>query len=141
MSIRPNHDPEQMAEAPHGSLDYLELQRRGIDPAEIVDFSANVNPFGAAPRVREALRRVDIGQYPDRESLLLRQAIAERIGEKADRLIAGNGSTELLHLLAFAWLSHGDRALIVGPTYGEYARVTKLMGAESIECQASRETE
>jgi len=137
MPIPAKPELANLAEAPHGSLDYVELERRGIDPAEIIDFSSNVNPFGPSPKVTEALRQVDVGRYPDRDSLLLRRAIAESLGTSIDRLIAGNGSTELLHLIALAWLRPGDRALIVGPTYGEYARVAKLFGAETIAIDAA----
>jgi histidinol-phosphate aminotransferase len=132
MPLPPKRDLGHLAEAPHGSLDYQELERRGINPDEIVDFSSNVNSFGPSPKVAEALRQVDVGRYPDRDSLLLRRAIADALGVSIDRLIAGNGSSELLHLVAQAWLQSGDRALIVGPTYGEYARVAKLCGAETI---------
>ena len=55
----------------HGSLDWLELRRAGVDAAQVVDFSVNVNPFGPSPKVREAILAVDISAYPDRRALLL----------------------------------------------------------------------
>lgn len=124
--------PEILASPPahHGALDYVELERLGLAPAEVLDFSVNGNPYGPSPAVREAMSQVPPERYPDREALALRRALSTRLGVSPDRLLAGNGSAELLWLLALAFLRPGDRALVVGPTFGEYARVVALMGAE-----------
>lgn len=122
--------------AVHGALDYAELQRQQLAPAAVIDFSENSNPFGPAPGVRAALATVDPARYPDRESLALRRVIADQTGAALDELVVGNGAAELLWLVAFAFLEPGDRVLILGPTFGEYARMAHLMGAEVVEWQA-----
>lgn len=114
----------------HGGLDYAELATFGLQPEDIVDFSANLNPWGASPRVVEAIARAAISRYPDTESTALRRAIADRIGTTEDNVIAGNGSSELLWLIGSAFLDAADRVLIVGPTFGEYERVARMAGAE-----------
>ena len=139
-SPAPRHPLTQVATAIHGALDYAELQRHGIAPAAVIDFSENSNPFGPAPGVRVALAAVDPARYPDRDCLALRRVLADQTGAALDELVVGNGAAELLWLVAFAFLERGDRVLILGPTFGEYARMACLMGAEVVEWQADATT-
>lgn len=120
----------------HGALDYTELQRRQLAPDAVIDFSENSNPFGPAPGVRAALAAVDPARYPDRECLALRRALAEQTGAAPADIVVGNGAAELLWLVAFAFLERGDRVLILGPTFGEYARMAGLMGATVVAWRA-----
>jgi histidinol-phosphate aminotransferase len=123
--------PEILSVPPavHGALDYAELQDLGLDPGQVLDFSVNGNPFGASPQVRRALGEVPLERYPDREAWALRRALGRRLGLSPDELVVGNGSAELLWLVASAFLQPGDRVVTIGPTFGEYARVAALMGA------------
>jgi histidinol-phosphate aminotransferase len=116
--------------AHHGALDYAELECLGLKPDDVLDFSVNSNPYGPSPAVRRALAQVPLERYPDREALALRRALADRIGAPADQILIGNGTAELLWLVAMAFVRSGDRTLIVGPTFGEYGRVALLMGAK-----------
>jgi histidinol-phosphate aminotransferase len=80
-------------------------------------------------------------RYPDREALTLRRALVDRIGASPAQIVVGNGTAELLWLIALAFLHTGDRALIVGPTFGEYERVAGLMGAKVLTWTAQAERE
>ena len=115
--------------AHHGALDFAELERLGLHPDDVLDFSVNSNPFGPSPLVQEAMAAVPLDRYPDRESIALRRALSERLDLPPERIVTGNGTAELLWLLAFALLSPGDAVLIIGPTFGEYSRVSALIGA------------
>jgi L-threonine-O-3-phosphate decarboxylase len=119
-----------MSPVPHGAPDYAELERLGLDPVTILDFSVNSNAYGPSPAVREAVARVPLGCYPDREVLALRRALAERLDVPLARIVVGNGTAELIWLVAFAFLQSRDRVLVVGPTFGEYHRAAALMGAQ-----------
>jgi histidinol-phosphate aminotransferase len=79
--------------------------------------------------VRAAIAALRLDRYPDRESLVLRRALAERLQSSFAQILVGNGTAELIWLAAFANLKAGDDALILGPTFGEYQRVVRLMGA------------
>lgn len=136
----PRRPLTQVPAAVHGALDYAELQRHGIAPTVVIDFSENSNPFGPAPGVRTALVAVDPARYPDRDCLALRHLLAEQTGAALDEIVVGNGAAELLWLVAFAFLDQGDRVLILGPTFGEYARMARLMGAEVLEWRADATT-
>lgn len=111
-----------------------------MDPDQVLDFSANSNPYGPSPAVREALAGVPLDRYPDREALALRRALAGRLGIALDQITVGNGTAELLWLVASAFLRSGDRVLVLGPTFGEYARVAALVGAriETLTTQAEQ---
>ncbi len=112
----------------HGSdLEKIEMVY-GIKKDEIISFSANVNPLGISPRLKETLSDhiSVIENYPDREYKGLREAISKYCETLPDRVIVGNGSTELISL--FVNITHPRKALILGPTYSEYEREVNLAG-------------
>lgn len=114
----------------HGGLDAAELEALGLRAAEVTDFSASVNPLGPSARALAAARGVDLAAYPDPDCRELRQAIGRATGVDAGCVLAGNGSTELIHLLARAFLNPGDVALIFAPTFGEYDAACRIQGVE-----------
>lgn len=121
----------------HGALDFGELERAGLRPHDVIDFSVNSNPFGPSPRVRQALRAIPPERYPDRHCLALRRALAARHNLAIEHILIGNGAAELIWLVALAWLDPQRSAFIVGPTFGEYARAARLMGAPAHTWTAS----
>jgi histidinol-phosphate aminotransferase len=140
MPIPPRPEIAALTESVHGAADDAELERHGIDRREIIDFSVNVNPFGPSPRAVIAASQVAWDCYPDRNAVRLRQALGQRLGVAHECLMAGNGSGELLHLIALAYIRPGDDVLIIGPTYAEYARSSMAMGARCMLCHAVAET-
>lgn len=115
----------------HGSdLEKIE-QIYGIKKEDITSFSANVNPLGVSPLLRETLStHIDaITSYPDRDYTSLRQCIAEYVHTDPNHIIVGNGSTELISL--FIQIRNPKKALIIGPTYSEYEREISLGGGRS----------
>lgn len=125
--------------AVHGAFDFGELERLGIDPNNVLDFSVNSNPFGPSPRVWDAIKSTPLERYPDRESIALRRALSKQLNVSMDEIIIGNGAAELIQLTAQALLQKGNRVLIVEPTFGEYERCAKLAGAEILRWQAMPE--
>lgn len=130
-SARPLPRPElaKIPTAVHGGIDPAELARLGLDEEQILDFSVNTNPFGPPTAVRDALANVPLDRYPDPEALTLRQALAHLLDLPCENILAGNGASELICLVALTFLRRGTRVLILGPTYCEYARSAALMGA------------
>jgi len=127
----------------HGGIRPAQLRELGLDPSEALDFSASVSPLGPPEGLWEALKGVDLSAYPDPECLELREALADHHGVGIDNLLVGNGSTELIHLLARAYISgpssNGRPSVLqFSPTYGEYAGACELAGAEMLELQARR---
>jgi len=110
----------------------------GPAPGEegLLDFSASVNPYGPWPLIRKALCALVVDRYPEPTALAFRTAVARRLGLSPEQIRAGNGSTDLLFLTCLAFLGPRDRALVVGPAFGEYARFAHLAGARVEEWRA-----
>jgi histidinol-phosphate aminotransferase len=123
----------------HGGASWADLERQGIDPYDVIDLSTNVSPYGPPPAVFDILSRVKLDRYPDAQATRMREAIACRLHLTSDQVIAGNGSIELIYLLAQIYLDPGDRTLILGPTFGEYATASRFAGAEVVEHRARRQ--
>ena len=112
----------------HGSdLEKIE-QIYHIKKEDITSFSANVNPLGISPLMKEKLStQIDIvTSYPDRDYRSLRKSIGAYVGADYESIMVGNGATELISL--FIQLHHPKKALLVGPTYSEYEREIQLAG-------------
>lgn len=116
----------------HGSDLELIEQIYDIKKESITSFSANVNPLGISPKLREALSQHidDIAAYPDREYTALRQAISQYADCAPDSIIVGNGTTELISLMI--QLKQPKKAMILGPSYSEYEREITLEGGTSL---------
>ena len=125
----------------HGGLDTTELRSIGLQPEQVLDFSANINPLGSSRRVRQAAAEANLSAYPDRHSVALREELATRLDVSIDNLLVGNGSTELIHLLARAFLGPLERCLIFTPTFGEYEVAATIVGAEVHLFRAEEEQE
>jgi len=129
----------------HGAIDYAELASRGLSPDDVLDFSVNANPYGPSPVVQEAIRSVPLERYPDRECLQLRQTIQHF--EVQDGLVplasilCGNGSNELIWVIASTFLRPGDSVVIIGPTFGEYSAACRAAGATIVSLKATVETQ
>ncbi len=134
--LPPSPRLRNLAPCPHGSITDGELQALGLDRSLVIDFSASTNPLGPSPAVRQALAAVEIGRYPDDDAIALHRTLAAHTGLDSSCLLAGNGSSELIWLLALAYLDPGDHVLVVGPTFGEYARAARIMGAAVTEWRA-----
>ena len=138
MSLLPRPEIKDVEICQHGGVDYAEAEMLGIDSAEILDFSANLNPFGPPPGVMRAMCEVDIAHYPDSEGHQLRRVLAEKLGMKTENILVGNGSTELIRLAALAYFGKGDRVLIIEPTFGEYSVACQIAGASLVKQQLSQ---
>ncbi len=110
----------------HGGDVYHLARTLGVELADLLDFSANINPLGFPPgltgAVQEALR--EIVHYPDRRSLKLRAALAAYHRLTPEEILVGNGSTELIYLVARAL--RPSRGLIVTPAFSEYEHALDL---------------
>ncbi|XKD42671.1 Histidinol-phosphate aminotransferase [Pseudomonas aeruginosa] len=88
-----------------------ELARElGIDPAAIVKLASNENPLGASPKALEAIRAelAELTRYPDGNGFELKRKLAERCAVDAAQVTLGNGSNDILDLVARAYLAPGS---------------------------------
>lgn len=109
-----------------------ELARElGIAEADIIKLASNENPLGPSPKVLEAMRRAleDVWLYPDGNGHDLKQAIARRHGVAMQQVTLGNGSNDLLVLLAEAFLEPGRSAVYSQHAFAIYGLVVQATGA------------
>ncbi len=87
--------------------------KAGTKGGKIYKLSANESAVGASPKALAAYAEgaKDIERYPDGSAAALREAIAKRHGLKAQHIVCGAGSDELLQLLSHAYLAPGDEAI------------------------------
>jgi histidinol-phosphate aminotransferase len=120
----------------HGGVSHEELVRQGMNPNDLIDLSTNVNPYGPPASVAEVVARVSLDRYPDPSATAMREALARQLRVTPEQVIAGNGSIEIIYLLAQAYLDPGDKVLVLGPTFGEYSSAAGFCGAEVVELRA-----
>jgi histidinol-phosphate aminotransferase len=114
-----------------------ELQRElGIH--DIVKLASNENPYGPSPRTLAAMRAAldDVWLYPDGGCHELKQALARHLRVDAACLTLGNGSNDLLVLLAEAFLTPSHSAVYSQYGFAIYPLVTRASGAQAIEVPA-----
>lgn len=98
-----------------------ELERElGIPRA--IKLASNENPLGPSPKAMAVLTgaAATLHRYPDGGAYRLRAALADRYKLSSDHVILGNGSDEILGLLARAFLSPGDEAVMADQTFVIY---------------------
>ncbi len=107
-------------ERKHGGNIYLVARGLGVKPETIIDFSASINPLGYAPRVKKALANPDTAvlNYPDPNAEGFINALAAYHKLPASHFVAGNGSSEFIHLLPYTLKPKS--VLIVAPAFTEY---------------------
>jgi len=94
---------------------------------EVIDFSANINLLGLPSRIKKLLRRnLDtVLHYPDPQAKDLIKAIARYWDIGEENILVGNGSIELIYLLAAAFKP--KTALIAAPDFSEYERAMTIV--------------
>jgi histidinol-phosphate aminotransferase len=123
----------------HGGASAADLVRQGVDAAsvgDLIDLSTNVHSYGPPASIAATLANVSLDRYPDANAATMREAMARQLGVQPEQVVAGNGSVELIYLLCHAYLDPGDRALVIGPTFGEYSSAIRFCGAEAVEYRA-----
>ena len=112
-----------------------ELAREmGLDEADIVKLASNENPRGIGPRTRAAIDAAlaDIARYPDGNGYELKQALSARYGVDMGAIVLGNGSNDVLELVALAFLGPGRAAVMSQHAFAVYPLATQARGARSI---------
>jgi histidinol-phosphate aminotransferase len=130
MSLRERVKPHVAELAPYEPGKPVEELERELGLSGAVKLASNENPLGPSPRAVEALRRhaAQVNRYPDGACYRLRAAVAERHGVTPEQLVFGNGSSEILELLAKAFVGPGDEVVYAWPSFAMYPIVTQGMG-------------
>jgi histidinol-phosphate aminotransferase len=125
----------------HGSITPAELRELGLNIDDVIDFSSNINPLGMPSNFKNVISDTDISRYPDPDCLELREAISRKTGADTSSILIGNGSTELIHLIARSFLNKNGDAVILSPTYGEYETACRLAGTKPVFIKAQEKND
>jgi len=89
----------------------------------------NENPYGCSPRVQKALSEYkEFNRYPDPDQREVRNALAKYTGAKAESIVAGAGSDDLIDIILRLFLEPGDKVINCPPTFGMYPFCTDIAG-------------
>jgi histidinol-phosphate aminotransferase len=110
----------------------------GLREADILKMASNENPLGPSPKALEAIRGAlnDLHYYPDGSGFDLKAILARRLGLKAENFVLGNGSNDVLELVARAFLTPADSAVYSQHAFMVYPLVVQAIGATRIEVPA-----
>ena len=111
----------------------IEEVQRELGLAEVVKLASNENPLGPSPRALEAIAAAlpELTLYPDASGYRLKRAISDKFGLAPEQLVLGNGSNDVLELLARVFLSPETSAV-----YSEYAFVVYPLAVQALGANA-----
>jgi histidinol-phosphate aminotransferase len=116
-----------------------ELAREmGIAEGSIIKLASNENPLGASPRALAAIAggAQELSRYPDGNGFDLKSALSLRYGVDPAQIVLGNGSNDVLELVALSFLSPGVKAVYSQHAFLVYPLTTQARGATGVEVPA-----
>lgn len=117
-----------------------ELAREfGLNAADIVKLASNENPLGASPKVCAAVNQElsELTRYPDGSGFVLKEKLATHYTVDPAQITLGNGSNDILELVARAWLAPGRNAIFSEHAFAVYPIATLASGAECRQIPAN----
>ena len=114
-----------------------ELERElGISNA--IKLASNENPLGCPPLVKDVLARASehIEFYPDANAFYLKQRLAQKLAVDENQITIGNGSNDVLDLVARSFLDSEGEAIYSQYAFMVYAMVTQACGAQARVAEA-----
>ena len=96
-----------------------------------IRLSANENPLGCSPNILK-LKNIDFNRYPPQHSESLIESISNRYNLDKNKIILGNGSDELISIIAQSFLNDGDEAIHTEYGFLQFSQAIKVAGGKSI---------
>lgn len=112
--------------------------KRELGLTSVVKLASNENPFGPSPKAIEAIfsSLPDLNRYPEGSCFYLREALSKKLKVGPESLIFGNGSDELIEIIAKTFLEQDDEAVISEMAFVRFEMAVKLMGARAVVTKA-----
>ena len=114
-----------------------ELERE-LGITDIVKLASNENPLGLSESVKLALQKelTELTRYPDANGFYLKQALATKYSVNNDQITLGNGSNDLLELIARAFVDSSHEVMFAEHAFVVYPLVTQAIGATAVVVKA-----
>ncbi|WP_372964026.1 histidinol-phosphate transaminase [Marinobacter sp.] len=116
-----------------------ELARElGLNPGEIIKLASNENPLGPSEVALAAARKAleESCLYPDGNGFELKQALSKRFGVPMSQITLGNGSNDLLEVVARCFVGPDSEVIFSQYAFAVYPLVTQAIGAKSVSVPA-----
>ena len=112
----------------------IEEVRRELGITDIIKLASNENSLGPSPLAMQAISEsaAQVHLYPDGNAYYLKEDLAAHIGISAEHLILGNGSNDVLQLIAEAYVAPDDEIIYAAGAFVVYSLVTKLCSATAV---------
>ncbi|PKM12286.1 MAG: histidinol-phosphate transaminase [Gammaproteobacteria bacterium HGW-Gammaproteobacteria-3] len=109
----------------------IEELERELGLSDIVKLASNENPLGPSPLALAAINRVlpELARYPDGNGFDLKRALARKFNVETRQITLGNGSNEILELVARTFLTTADEVVFSRHAFAVYPLVTQAAGA------------
>lgn len=118
-----------------------ELEREyGVSHA--LKLASNENPLGPSPKVVAYLKKIldkplELSRYPDGNGFVLKNKLLQKLHlESVDQITLGNGSNDVLDILARTFATIGDEVIFSQYAFAVYPIATQAVGAKSVVTQA-----
>ena len=95
-----------------------------------IKMASNENSLGPSPKAMQAISRAlaNLHRYPDGSCYYLAQALAKKLDVAREQIVFGNGSDEIIALLAAALVMPGDEVISSSPSFLVYPKVAQAQG-------------
>ncbi len=122
---------------PRGAIDAIAayVPGRAAPPVPgALKLASNENPLGPSPKALAAIAAAlpEINRYPDGTAGALKSAIGDRFGLGSDHVLVGNGSDDVIYLLATVYLEPGRGVVLADPPYSIHRIAAQVAGAEIV---------
>lgn len=109
-----------------------ELERE-LGLTKIVKLASNENPLGPSEKVKQAIQAnlAELSRYPDGNGFALKAVLSEKWKVDSKQITLGNGSNEILELLARAFLTTANEVIFSQHAFAVYPLVTQAVGAQA----------
>jgi len=111
---------------------------RELGITDVIKLASNENPRGPGGVVLDAIRAAStsLSRYPDGNGFLLKQALADRLGVGVENITLGNGSNDVLDLLARAAIGPGAAGIIADHAFVVYSLAVTIAGGRLVKVPA-----
>ena len=120
--------------APYNPGKPLQELERELGISDAIKLASNENPLGCSEQVRAVIANAsaDLNRYPDGNGFALKATLAEHLGVTAEQITLGNGSNDVLELLARTFVAPGDKGVVDAHSFVVYPLAITSAGGELV---------
>jgi histidinol-phosphate aminotransferase len=113
----------------------IEETQRELKIKRVIKLASNENPLGPSPKAMMAIKKAlkDLHRYPDSAGYRLKHALAKKLGRDPKEIALGNGSDDLIHVLARSYCKPGEAMVTSEAAFSAYKIAGQILGLEKIE--------